>query len=272
MVLEFLYNTVPGRMLLKILVNPKLSDWCGKILESRLSLVLVKPFVFLNHIDLSEYRSENLNCFNDFFSRKIKAGMRPIDYNRDSLIAPCDGLLSAYRLEKDVVIPVKQSVYSIPELLHDRKLAHDFEDGWCLVYRLGVNNYHRYCYFDSGIASQNRHIEGQLHTVRPVALHQIPVFVRNTREYTLIRTESFKEAVQMEVGALLVGKIVNLHGKHKCRRGEEKGCFKYGGSTIIVLLKKDCARVFPEIVSATERGIEVPVKMGQVVGKSVRLN
>ena len=195
--------------------------------------------------------------------------MRPIDCNSDSLIAPCDGLLSVYKLDKDIVLPVKQSVYSLPELLHDRKLARRFEDGWCLVYRLGVDNYHRYCYFDNGMSFGNRRIEGQLHTVRPVALRKVPVFVRNTREYTLIRTESFGDAVQMEVGALLVGKIVNLHGRHKCLRGEEKGYFKYGGSTVIVLLEKDRVKVFPEIVSATKRGIEIPVKMGQIVGRSI---
>lgn len=269
MILELLYNTIAGRLILKLLVNPKLSEICGKFMDSGISLLFIKPFALINHIHFEEYQCEGFHCFNDFFSRKIKTELRPINDNPESLIAPCDGMLSAYKLDKDIVIPVKQSVYSIPELLHDRKLAREFEDGWCLVYRLGVNNYHRYCYFDNGISLGNRHIDGVLHTVRPVALHKVPVFIRNTREYSLIRTESFKEAVQMEVGALLVGKIVNLRGKHKCLRGEEKGFFKYGGSTVIVLLKKDTANVFPEIITATKHGIEVPVKMGQIVGRAV---
>lgn len=264
--LKFLYNTSPGRFLLKGLLNPSLSKACGRFLDSPASVFLIKPFVRRNHIDLSLFYADNFKCFNDCFCRKIKEGERPVDMADDSLISPCDAYLSAYKITKDTVFPVKQSAYTLLSLLRSKKLTKEYEDGLCLVYRLCVNHYHRYCYIDSGIKGKNRHIDGILHTVQPIALRSYPVFVENSREYTIMETKNFGRVIQMEVGAMLVGKIKNYHGKYRFLRGEEKGLFMYGGSTIIVLLKKDAAYVDRNIMEATKRGIETPVKMGQRVG------
>ena len=141
------------------------------------------------------------------------------------------------------------------------------KDGVCLVFRLCVDNYHRYCYFDNGRKSKNVFIPGILHTVRPVALNSLPVFTRNSREYTLIKSENFGTVLQMEVGAMLVGKIQNHLGAGKCIRGEEKGYFKYGGSTIVMLVKKGKVHFEEELFDLTDAGFEIPVKMGQKLGR-----
>lgn len=117
------------------------------------------------------------------------------------------------RLKKTPVLPVKQSSYTLTSLLRSHKLARHYEGGYCLVFRLCVNHYHRYCYVVPGAKSRNRRIPGVLHTVRPVALASRPVFTENSREYTLIRTDQLGTIVQMEVGAMLVGRIVNHEGK-----------------------------------------------------------
>ena len=102
-----------------------------------------------------------------------------------------------------------------------------------------------------------------------MALADVPVFTENSREYTLIETERFGPAVQMEVGALLVGKIVNDHlWPRQVARGEEKGHFAFGGSTIILLLQKDAAALRPEILSASARGEETPVRLGERIGSA----
>jgi phosphatidylserine decarboxylase len=188
----------------------------------------------------------------------------------DSLIAPCDGLLTAIPIKDDTVLHVKQSEFSISKLLRSRKLAERYKDGTALVFRLCVDNYHRYSYIESGIKSKNRFIEGVLHTVRPVALAERPVFTENCREYCLIRTERFGTLVQMEVGAMLVGKISNdslVEGPVK--RGAEKGHFEYGGSTIIVLLSADKASLRQDILDCVNSDEEIPVKMGEVIGKRI---
>ncbi|MCQ2532347.1 MAG: phosphatidylserine decarboxylase [Saccharofermentans sp.] len=266
MTLEFLYGTKLGRILLKPLVRPGLSKFCGKLLDTNASKILIKPFIKNNGIDMSEYQDEKYTCFNDCFCRKIRPECRPIDMNGNNLISPCDGLLSAYKITDGLVIPVKGSSYSMMSLLRNSALASEYEGGTCLVFRLCVNHYHRYIYPDNGTKGDNIFIPGVLHTVRPVALAARQVFVENSREYTVINSENFGPLVQMEVGAMLVGKISNNMGAGVVKRGEEKGKFLYGGSTIIMLVKKDAASVKQEYFDATSRSEELPVKMGQVIG------
>ena len=149
----------------------------------------------------------------------------------------------------------------------DLKLAERYEGGYALVYRLCVDNYHRYCYAESGMKSRNRFIPGVLHTVRPIALENRPVFIENCREYTCIKTDRFGILTQMEVGAMLVGRIKNhLAAKGPVKRGSEKGTFLYGGSTIIVLVEPGKLTVDDHILESSKVGREYPVLFGQRIG------
>lgn len=264
--LHFLYKTFPGRFFLKPLASRPLSKLCGAFLDSRLSTFLIKSFVRNNNINLDDYETEGIKTFNQFFRRKIKEGRRPFNMEASNLCAPCDGLLSVWNISEDTVIPVKQSEYTVSSLLRNKELAAEYDGGLCLVFRLCVDNYHRYAYADSGKKGPNIFIPGVLHTVRPIALESRPVFVENCREYTLIESLVFGKLVQMEVGAMLVGRIVNLEGQGMAERGKEKGFFEYGGSTIILLVKKDMVKINQDILDNSQKGIESPVKMGQVIG------
>lgn len=265
--LEFLYGTVPGRVCLKLLTARWISKLVGAFMDSSLSRVLIPGFFKKNNIDRSEYVQENYQSFNQCFCRKIKPELRPINKDKDTLIAPCDGLLSVYDIKKDTVLPIKQSKYRIPDLLGGNKVSKEFQDGMCLVFRLCVDNYHRYCYLDSGRKGKNVFLPGILHTVRPIALEKVPVFVRNCREYTILDTDHFGKVAQIEVGAMLVGKIQN-HQEEACfLRGQEKGLFLYGGSTIVVLLQKGAAELREDLRRIKNTGKEHPVKMGEKIGK-----
>jgi phosphatidylserine decarboxylase len=263
--LKLLYNTAPGRFILKGLTHPCVSAVAGMFMDSSLSTALIHGFIKRNNIPMDDYEDAFYDSFNEFFCRRIKAEKRPLDMNPQHFIAPCDGLLSVYKVTNGLVIPVKQSSYSIARLLRSRKLARKYEGGMCLVFRLCVDNYHRYCFPDNAVTGRPRHIRGILHTVRPVALYKEPVFTENTREYTLLRTENFGDIVQMEVGAMLIGKIDNYNTDRNVKRGAEKGRFLYGGSTIIVLLEKDAVSVPENLLKATQNEIEIPVKMGQMI-------
>lgn len=267
--LNFLYRTRLGRLILKFLTKPELSQACGRFLDSSLSCFLIPLFIKKNKIDMSIYEEEVYHNFNECFSRRICKENRPINMEKNAFIAPCDGLLSAYKINKDLVVPVKQSMYRISDLLRDENLAKEFDGGNCLVFRLCVNHYHRYCYPDFGRKSDNIFLPGILHTVRPIALRQIPVFTENSREYTVLDTENFGRVIQMEVGAMLVGKIDNYHGEGNIEKGKEKGKFLYGGSTIILLTKKNCVDISKRIFISTKNGKEIPVKMGQKIGESI---
>ena len=267
--LVFLYRTVPGRMLLKLLIGRGLSQAAGRVLSSPVSRPLISPFIRKNGIDLTDYAEEDYSCFNDFFCRRIRPERRPLPADPAELMAPCDGLLSAYRITDGMVLPIKQSRYSVSDLLGMDAAARRFRDGVCLVFRLCVDNYHRYCYVDNGQKGPNVFLPGVLHTVRLVALESVPVFVRNCREYTIMETAHFGTVAQIEIGALLVGRIDNRDGAASIRRGEEKGRFLYGGSTVVLLLEKDRVSFDEALFTATANGIETPVVLGQVLGRAV---
>ena len=264
--LKFLYRTVPGRVLLRLMTGRGISKLCGRFLDSRISVLLIRGFVKKNGIRPEDYVSRKYSSFNQFFYRKIKPELRSFSMNPKDFISPCDGHLSAFRIRDGLVLPVKQSRYGINDLLGDNRAADRYKDGICLVIRLCMDNYHRYHYSDNGVITDNGFIAGELHTVRPVALADIPVFVRNCREYTVMETENFGTVTQIEVGAMLVGRIVNYKHSGQFIKGEEKGRFEYGGSTVILLLEKDRVRLEERFFENTLKGIETKVYMGNTLG------
>ena len=267
-ILHFLYQTTAGRVLLKPLVCRPVSRFCGKLLDTRASKIIIKPFQRRYGIETEEYDLSDIHSFNDFFCRPLKSGKRKISSDPHTLIAPCDALLTAVPIREGSIFPVKQSLFELEQLLRFEKLAAEFKGGVCLIFRLWVNHYHRYCYVDSGKKEHDVFIPGVLHTVQPVALQNRPVFVENCRSITVLDSKSFGRMIQAEVGAMLVGRIVNNHPEAgSVKRGEEKGHFAYGGSTILVLLKKDTAVLREDILRASKNGTEIPVKMGEGIGK-----
>lgn len=268
--LKFLYKNSFGRIILKVITLPFVSSLVGAYMNSGLSKGRIDKFIRTNGINMEDYEKAEFKSFNEFFTRKIKAEKRPFPKEKSVLFSPCDGKLSAYKISKDTVLPVKGSSYTISQLLDNPDLAKEYEGGSCLVFRLAVDDYHRYCYIDNGTKTDNVKIKGKLHTVQPIALNMMPVFVQNSREYTVLHTENFGDVVQIEVGALCVGKIKNHHGSGKITAGQEKGMFLFGGSTIILLIHKDEAEIQQEFFKNTENSLETIVKMGEPIGRKMK--
>ena len=265
--LNFLYKTKTGRFFLKLLTAPWVSKTAGAFLSCPLSKFLISGFVKKNGINLDEYQKCRYSDFNAFFSRQILSELRPLDLEPSHLMSPCDGLLSIYKINENSIFPVKQSRYSAADLLKDEQLAAAFDGGLCFVFRLCVNHYHRYAFCETGTILQHTKIQGKLHTVRPIALRTCPVFCENAREYDVIETENFGTIVQMEVGAMLVGKIDNIKTSGFVERGAEKGRFLYGGSTIIVLTQKDKVHVPQEYLDAAQNNCEIKIKLGMQIAE-----
>lgn len=259
--LKKLYGTFLGRCALKILVCRFVSQIGGWYMSSRLSKHRIAPFVKEYEINLDDYIG-TYHSYNDFFTRKIKSGKRPI---MDGLIAPADSKLTYYPINEDSIFHIKDTYYSLSDLLENKQLATQFEGGSCLVFRLCVDDYHRYSYIDDGIIGMNRYIPGEFHTVNPIANDYYPIYKTNSREYTIIQTKHLGTIIQMEVGAMMVGRIVN-HQKDTCIKGEEKGYFEFGGSTIIVLISKDQVTIDKDIIENSSQNIETVVKLGEKIG------
>ena len=253
--------------MLSVLTRPVLSKSVGKFMDSKLSIRRIKSFVEKNNIELSEYEDVEYKSFNEFFTRKIKPGMRKIDMQPAHFISPCDSKLSAYKIDNDSLFCIKDSMYSLCDLLggnDDR--YHQYSEGYCMIFRLAVDDYHRYCYIDNGVKDENIFIKGELHTVQPIALNKYNIYKRNSREYTVLSTENFGDVIQIEVGAMMVGRIVNQHGACSFLKGEEKGMFEFGGSTIVLLVKKDIITIESYIMANSAKGVETAVKYGQKIG------
>lgn len=268
-IFKFLYKNKLGRILLNQLVKPWVSKVSGVVLNSSFSRRLIPQFIEKYKIDMEDYEYCTYSSYNDFFIRKIKEGKRIIDYQPNHLIAPCDSKLSVYHINKDSLFTIKNTPYTLKSLLKSKKLADYYEQGILLLFRLSVDDYHRYCYIDNGKKTKNYRIKGVFNTVNPVANEVVPVYKENTREYSILSSENFGRVLIMEVGAMLVGKIVNYHEEAKVKRGEEKGRFEFGGSTIIACFEKGRIVIDEDILCNSERGIETLVNMGEKIGNIV---
>ena len=259
--IDFLYGTALGRFLLRPLVSPTVSKAAAKFLSSSASAGIAVSFAEKNGIALEDYEMPEggYRSFNDFFTRKIKTGRREI--GEGDIVAPSDGLLTVAPITNDSVFSIKNTLYSLELLLRDRNLSQEFEGGTALIFRLTPAHYHRYSFCTSGTVKAKRRIDGILHSVKPICHETFPVFIENSREYVVIENPNLGDIVQMEVGALLVGKISNhpLEIGDGVEKGTEKGYFEYGGSSIVVLTKAKI-EIAATVVSENN---ETPVLLGQ---------
>ncbi|MBQ6968122.1 MAG: phosphatidylserine decarboxylase [Lachnospiraceae bacterium] len=266
-IILFLYRTVPGRLLLKILVNPCLSKAASVFFSSKISAFLIPGFVRKNGIDLRQYivPEGGYGSFNDFFTRKRRRKFRPEP--KPGLQSPCDGFLSVKEIGSNAVFNIKHCSYSLESLLRDRALAKIFAGGTAFIFRLTPANYHRYNFCADGNIICKRRIKGVLHCVRPVAVERVPVFTENSREYVVMENDRMGKVIQMEVGAMLVGKITDhpvSEPGQVVTGGEEKGYFEYGGSTIIVITEHR-VKLSGELSGRIKGDSEIPVVAGETV-------
>lgn len=266
--LRLLYGTAPGRAALRVLTKPLVSQLAGAALEHPLSTVAIPPFVASKHIRMEDFAEEKYRSFNAFFTRPIKPEARPVDYDPAALIAPCDAKLTVVPITEHTRFTVKGTEYSLSAFLGCGKLAKQFDGGLCMIFRLTPDDYHRYCYPDDCRPGKTRCIEGVLHTVNPVSAKYVKVYHENTRTVTLLHTAHFGKVLQIEVGAMMVGRIVNHpHGKWVAR-GVEKGYFEFGGSTVVMILEAGAAEPDPQILSNSRNGAETIVRYGSKIGQA----
>ena len=252
-VLQFLYGSKIGRILLKtIFARPWFSKLYGLYISSPLSKGKIRKFQTLYGIkDGKKYKS-----FNDFFTRNLTFETAS---KENELISPADAKLCVYRIADNTKLRIKNSVYSIDELTGIKNT--DFE--YALVFRLSVENCHRYIFFDDGRTLLQKRIKGMLHTIREF---EDGVYCKNSRFVTLMDTKHFGRAIQTEVGAMLIGKI-NNHNKKTFSRYVEKGYFEYGGSTIVLLINN--IRPDEDILKNSAAGIETRVHIGERIGERI---
>ncbi|SCY50498.1 phosphatidylserine decarboxylase [Alkaliphilus peptidifermentans] len=272
--LRWTYDTKMGRSILENIMKKKFfSKMIGLYMESPFSRRRLTSFINELSIDMSEALNENISgykSFNDFFIRKLKPEARPIAKDEEILISPADGRVLVYdNINVCKVVQVKGLDYSLEELIGDKELANSYEGGVCIITRLNPSDYHRFHFPDGGIPITSKRIEGSYYSVNPLALKKVAaLYCKNKREITIFQSNNFGEILMIEVGATCVGTIVQTYKKDKqVLKGEEKGFFKFGGSTTIMFIKKDKVKLDSDLIKNSDEGYETKVYMGEGIGK-----
>jgi len=265
--LNWLYNNPVGELSLEAFVKRKaLSEWYGNKMDSPESADKIEGFVQQYDIDLSEAQKQEFNSFNDFFYRKLKPNARKINQDSNVVISPADGKIFAYQNISDQDFIVKGYRFELGEYLQDSALTKTFEGGSLIIVRLCPTDYHRFHFPVSGRIISKHKISGDLYSVSPIALRKkVELICMNKRENTLLESEKLGNIIYSEVGATMVGSIVQTYSKDRFYKGDEKGFFKFGGSTVILIFEKGKIKIDHDLLENTKKGLETAVKMGEQI-------
>ncbi|MBB6218790.1 phosphatidylserine decarboxylase [Anaerosolibacter carboniphilus] len=272
--LRWIYDTSIGSCLLETIVKKKIfSTIYGKMQDMPFSKRKIEGFISALGIEMEEAereRIEEYEHFNDFFYRKLKKEARLVCKDMDCLASPADGRVLAYdKIDIHQVVQVKGIFYRLNELFRDEEMALSYQGGTCIVIRLCPADYHRFHFPDSGIPNASKRIEGMYYSVNPVALKKVAeIYTQNKREITPFYSDHFGEIAILEVGATCVGSIIQTYIPQKrVYKGQEKGYFKFGGSTVILFLQPGRIQVDEDLLRNTEAGFETKVNMGESLGR-----
>ena len=275
--IKFLYCSVAGQRIGGLVTNKLVSQAYGAFQDLPLSHRKVRPFIDKFDIPINDYEPGSLGSsdikdsyktFNEFFIRKFKLGKRPFVSEPHRMAAFAEARYVGFDATEDnKTYPVKGTFLRAKDLVANDHVSKIFEGGPLLIARLCPVDYHRYHYPDNGKVLDNFRVPGAYDSVNPLALrYKNQIFIKNERHVSILQTENFGRLAYIEVGAIMVGKIVQTHRWNKnFMRGEEKGYFLFGGSTVIVLGEKGAWKPSEDISKNTAKGIETYLHLGQEV-------
>lgn len=272
--LRWLYNSRPGGLAERALVaTPWPSRVWGALHATRWSRRRIPGFVRRLGIDLSDSAKPlaEFATFNEFFTRGLRAGARPVCEEPGVLVAPVDGKVLAYpRVDPGVPFRIKRSWFDLTALLGDRALAAIFAGGSMLVCRLGLADWHHFHFPDSGTPGPAVAIRGRYHAGGPYSERGlVPFYAENHRMLVRFESDHFGEIAMIEVGALTVGSIRQCFQPGvRVRKGQAKGYFELGGSTVVLLFRPGAILLDADLCALTAREIECYVRMGRPLGRS----
>ena len=269
--MRWLYSTKMGSFFTGVATSHWVSRIYGALQSSSMSQKKIKPFIKNFEIDMSLYEEENFTSFNDFFIRKFKPGQRSFVSDAEVLPAFAEGrYLGFEKITPDLRFPVKGSFLSALALTGDLNVAKDFHNGPLLIARLCPVDYHRFHYPDEGLTAKVYRLSGDLYSVNPVALERkSDIFASNERVVSILETKNFGKLAYIEVGATMVGRIVQSYEPQSFKRGDEKGYFLFGGSTVILMGQPGKWVPDADILSRTSNQMETLLRLGESVAHKI---
>ncbi len=270
--LRWTYETVLGRAALGLLVKRAfVSRYYGWKMSQPASANKILPFIVDYNLDVDEFAKKPFafKTFNEFFYRALKEGARPIATGDRVAVLPADGRHLAFQTcDAMEGFYAKGQRFDLAAFLGDPALAAEFGGGALLISRLCPVDYHRFHFPVSGTPGEPRLINGWLYSVSPIALRQNLAYLwENKRMVTLVESPVFGRVALVEIGATMVGSIMQtfLPGRAAVK-GEEKGLFKFGGSCVVTLFKRGRIKLDADLVKYSAEGLEVYGRMGDRLG------
>jgi phosphatidylserine decarboxylase len=270
--LRWTYGTLAGRIALATAVKRAwFSRWYGWQMDRPSSRQKIAPFIEEYDLDANEFARDpdEFKTFNEFFFRALKPQARPIDPDPQAVVFPADGRhLCVPDLSDCDGLFVKGEMFDLPTLLQDSVLAKRFAGGSLLLSRLCPVDYHRFHFPVAGVPGPTRLIKGPLYSVNPIALKQnIQILATNKRCLTQLETETTGTVLVMEIGATCVGSICQTYQPGTAAaKGAEKGFFRFGGSSTIMIFEPDRVRFDNDLIENSQQQRELYAKMGDHMG------
>lgn len=278
--LKFFYSPKKkGKGFSKILLPlftkfPGFSRCYAALQKTSLSRRKITPFIEKYKVNIEDFiqPAGGYRSFDSFFSRKIKPSARQIDTRENVAIMPADGRYLVFPNVAEVErVFVKGQTFSLEQLLGSKELADKYHEGSLVIARLCPTDYHRFHFPFHCTPKETLLIEGSLYSVNPLALRQkIDILTSNKKMITSVDSQQFGEVLYIEVGATAVGSIKQTFAPGKMvSKGDEKGYFEFGGSTVILLFEKDRIQFDQDLIESSKMSLEIKATFGESLGTSI---
>lgn len=273
--LKFLYGSTLGRIGLWAMVcRVWFSRFYGWLMDRGSSRKKIQPFIKEYGVDVETFKEgvESFNTFNEFFYRELKAEARPINGGEEVVVFPADGRHMGFQNVNELNgVFVKNQRFDIGGLLGDKAEAKKYKEGTFILSRLCPVDYHRFHFPVEGVAEESKILNGNLYSVNPMALRQnLKILSENKRSKTIINTKSFGRVIMLEIGATCVGSIIQTYKTGGVAKGEEKGYFKFGGSSTIILFEPGKVKLSEDLREQSAQGRELYAMMGDNMAELIR--
>tara|TARA_Y100001970_G_C14229323_1_gene857632 strand:+ start:542 stop:1465 length:924 start_codon:yes stop_codon:yes gene_type:complete len=274
--LNLIYKNFLGKFFRFLFTNKFFSYLYGLLQDIPLSKGKYENFIKTFDIKMEEFELDNpheevpYKTFNDFFIRKFKQGKRVFTDTPHSLPAFSEGRYFVYQEINDFLsFPIK-GIYLRPKdiLGEENPWGSQFEGASLIISRLCPVDYHRFHFPDQGKIIKRYRLKGLLESVNPIGLrYNQKLYLKNERQISLLETKYFGKMAFIEVGAICVGKIIQTKKVNlNFERGEEKGYFLFGGSSILVFIEKGKVIFDEDILENTKNHQETFIKLGSQIG------
>ena len=273
--LIFVHKNPIARLLMsKIAIWPFFSTIMALKDYTGFSKKKVLNFVAQNNLEESEFEkpAHKYSSFSEFFDRRLKPSARPVCDETDAFVSPADGVLSVFPdISGLPSFTIKAQEFTLASLLRDARLAGEYRGGSIAVIYLSPTDYHRYHFPCDCMLEKSWTLGARLFSVNPIAMeHGYRPFDVNVRDVSILSNDKMGRFLMIEVGALYVGRMIKTSPDPGRKfKGEEKGYFGLGGSTIVLVFKKDVFKFDGDILEMAAKSIPSRVKMGERIGKMV---